>query len=108
MNKVFIRCHEEKPIEDFPYKSFLRGTRQTVCKTCTAKRSREWYADNKESQRENVRVNRGERCLMARDYLLTHPCEGILPDGSRCTESDPVVLEFHHVRGKKSPKFPNW
>jgi len=30
-----------------------------------------------------------------------HPCTGIFPNGERCKESDPVVLQFHHALGKK-------
>jgi protein-arginine kinase activator protein McsA len=96
--KVCIRCHQEKPLEEFPLKSSLRGTRQTVCKRCTAERSHRWYLENKDTHIKNVWLNtkeyRHEASEYIWNYLRTHPCVD-------CGESDPVVLEFDHVRGKK-------
>jgi hypothetical protein len=95
--KVCIGCGTEKPIEEFPYKSFIRRTRQTKCKVCTAENSSRWYAENKDHHKENVKVNRQKSKQRAREYvyqyLLTHPCES-------CGKTDPEVLEFHHVHGK--------
>lgn len=57
-----------------------------------------WYAKNKERTRARVARNNAEYRAVARewiwDYLLTHPC-------TDCGETDPVVLEFDHVRGEK-------
>jgi hypothetical protein len=99
------KCFEHKPIEDFPWKNRLIGKRHAVCKECMAKRSNEWYHDNKEWHIQNVTEHRladRERAQnFALNYLLTHPCVG--PDGQGCPyqETDPQVLEFDHVRGKK-------
>lgn len=95
--KICIRCLQEKPIEQFPYKSLIKRTRQTVCKTCTAKRSSEWYENNRAQHIQNVSSNKLRYREYAREYiriyLASHPC-------SVCGETDPVVLEFHH-RGEK-------
>ena len=91
------KCFIEKPLEEFPWKSIIKRTRQAVCKECTAKRSNEWYYKNKEHHIDNVQDRRKkiriETHEYALNYLLTHPCE-------MCGETDPVVLEFHHVGEK--------
>jgi len=56
--KVCTKCGPPaQPIENFPWKSRLRGIPHAVCKTCTAKRSGDWYEDNKDRQLEYVRNN---------------------------------------------------
>jgi len=56
-----------------------------------------WYEKNKEYQIANARKHttqyRNTLNEYVWNYLLKHPCE-------RCGESDPVVLEFHHLHSK--------
>ncbi|HEX2996304.1 MAG TPA: hypothetical protein VHP14_15870 [Anaerolineales bacterium] len=96
--KVCVKCHQEKSLEEFPWKNKLRGKRQAICKRCMAARSHRWYLENKDAHIKNVRLNtieyRNEASEYSWNYLVTHPCVD-------CGESDPVVLEFDHVRGKK-------
>ena len=97
--RTCTKCFLQKPIEDFPWKNHLLGKRHAVCKECYAKRSAEWYEENKDRQLENVRRNNQNYREKARTYvlayLLTHPC-------SSCGERDPRVLEFHHEGDKES------
>ncbi len=98
--RVCTKCGlPAQPIENFPWKSRLRGKRHAVCKTCTAKRSGDWYENNKERQIEYVRNNNRNYRENARqfifEYLSTHPCVD-------CGETDPTVLEFDHVKGEKN------
>lgn len=97
--EVCSKCGKEKPIEEFGWKNSLLGKRHRVCKSCTAVRSRKWYYENKEHHIQTVRANRQEYRQSAREYILdylsTHPCVD-------CGETDPIVLEFDHVRGEKS------
>lgn len=98
--KICTKCGPPaQPIENFPWKNRLLGKRHAVCKTCTAKRSGDWYEDNKDRQLEYVRNNNQRYRQTAREYvfqyLLEHPC-------SSCGESDPRVLEFHHEGNKEA------
>ena len=65
---------------------------------------RDWYARDKYYRKANARkLSTVYRAIIREyvwNYLLSHPCEGNLADGSRCNESDPVVLEFHHTGEK--------
>ena len=96
-HKTCTKCFLNKPIEDFPWKYKSLGKRHAVCKKCTAKRSKSWYHDNKTAHIQNVMKKKRADRIKARkfiaDYLARHPCV-------HCGESDPVVLEFDHIRGK--------
>jgi hypothetical protein len=98
LSRYCTKCFLQKPLEGFPCKNQAAGKRHTVCKTCYAKRSNDWYKQNRKSHIENVRQNRISYREAAREYVMEylslHPC-------SVCGESDPRVLEFHHT-GKKT------
>ena len=98
MNRICSMCREEKDIEEFPLRNQFTSRRQSYCKDCKAKMGKNWYEENKERHVENVMANTKNAKQVAREfvyrYLLTHPC-------TSCGESDPAVLEFHHV-GKKT------
>lgn len=63
-----------------------------------AESQQRWYAKNKGRHIANVaarnaRVRLGNRVRLV-EYLAAHPCVD-------CGETDPVVLDFDHVRGEK-------
>lgn len=68
------------------------------CRKCHTGVQRRYYDRNADSERlrtqhrvKGVRQETRERVLR---YLRAHPCVD-------CGERDPVVLQFHHVRGRK-------
>jgi len=95
--RVCTKCGKEKDIEEFPLRNRFTQRRQSHCKDCSLEMGRDWYQRNKEYQIANARKHSTEYREAIREYLynylLSHPCE-------ECGESDPVVLEFHHVGEK--------
>jgi hypothetical protein len=92
------RCGEFKPAEDFAWRRKERNQRQSFCRVCWSACHREHYLANKEqyvaNARERKRRLRRERFPWIIDYLARHPC-------CDCGETDPVVLEFDHLRDKE-------
>lgn len=72
-------CGKFKLTSEFAWANKEMGYLQTNCIDCDSKKKSKNYRDG---------IKR------IQDYLVTHPCVD-------CGETDPVVLEFDHVRGKK-------
>src|SRR5687768_7112789 len=84
-------CRELKSLDDFNRRSAAADGRQWNCRACNAK----WHAENKErhnalihARNSRLRTEHAEKLLA---YLLEHACVD-------CGETDPVVLEFDHLR----------
>jgi len=92
------KCGKQKPIKEFNWKYKSQGIRHPNCRDCTRKTTRDHYERNKEDYKkravEFTRKTRKSHCSQVVEYLKKHPCVD-------CGESDPVVLQFDHVRGKK-------
>lgn len=92
------RCEREKPLEDFAWRRKERGQRDNYCRPCRAAYKQEHYAANRQRYidqamaRKRVMVEERIEFLVA--FLREHPC-------ADCGETDPVVLEFDHLRDKK-------
>ena len=95
--KQCVTCGEWKEEEEFNFKITSIGLRSSSCRGCKKKQQRTWYLDHQDQEKERVRRRRITARDEAREYIWnykkSHPCE-------QCGESDPVVLDFHHVRGK--------
>jgi len=95
--KKCVTCLEWKEEEEFNWRYKKIGVRSKICRDCQRGHQRTWYLDHKDQEKERVRRNRVKARELARDfayvYKLTHPC-------SVCGESDPVVLDFDHIKGK--------
>ena len=82
-------------MEEFAFSNRILKTRQKHCRSCMSKFNKASY---EKADKEKIYDNRRKRAEAARqyvwDYLSTHPCVD-------CGESDPRLLEFDHVRGRK-------
>ena len=85
---------------EFAWRRRERGQRDNYCRPCRADYKQEHYRGNKQRyidlarQRKKAMVEERIEFLVA--YLREHPCVD-------CGESDPIVLEFDHLRDKKFP-----
>jgi hypothetical protein len=95
--KICVTCQLPKEEEEFNWRYKALGIRAKICRECQSGHQRTWYQDHQEQEKERVRRRRVKARELAREYVWnyksSHPC-------SQCGVSDPVVLDFHHVRGK--------
>ena len=87
-------CDKDKEVTDFSKHRKKPDGRQRLCKLC-AKRVHDEYRrlnPGAQTKRNKSYVERVIRQVL--QYLMEHPCVD-------CGETDPIVLEFDHVRGKK-------
>ena len=92
------RCHQEKPVADFAWRRKARGQLDNYCRPCRAAYKQEHYAANRERYiaqavaRKRALITERIEFLVA--FLREHPCVD-------CGETDPVVLEFDHLKDKE-------
>jgi hypothetical protein len=91
------RFGQLKPVEEFAWRRKEKGQRHNYCRPCHAEYHRKHYLANREryiaqaaKQKAQLRL---ERTRMLLEYFNSHACVD-------CGESDPVVLEFDHLRDK--------
>src|SRR5437660_651456 len=123
MNKLCNKCNKEKSLEEFYKHPATKDGYDTQCKECTLARMKitsrayriknkervklmvkDWVQRNRnkvnESGRRNARKRYYRNKSFVKNYLSTHPCID-------CGETDPVVLQFDHVRGIKKFNIAN-
>ena len=90
-------CGWDLPITEFSIKT--GSLRSSQCKTCKRAYSRDHYRLNRASYLARIRVRHqvflAQNMALLVEYLRSHPCVD-------CSASNPVVLQFDHVRGVKS------
>jgi hypothetical protein len=95
--KKCSKCKKRKSLDEFCYRSRSKDERQPHCKECSRKAMREHYGKRKkyyvDKARERNRRIRDDLKSRVMDYLRSHPCVD-------CDESDPIVLEFDHIKDK--------
>ena len=86
-------CGEIKSLDEFNRLIRAKDGRQPSCREC----NRKWHADNREHHNALIRARnkrlRTERRHLMLEFLSSHPCVD-------CGETDPLVLEFDHLRDK--------
>lgn len=98
--KICSKCNQSKDIEEFSFHSPSKndGKRRPDCKQCVRDRTALYCQTFPDKQKARMKLVRIRAKLAAKQfvttYLETHPCVD-------CGESDIIVLDFDHVRGKK-------
>jgi hypothetical protein len=91
------RCGEFKPVEEFSWRRKTKGQRDSFCRPCRSAYGKEHYAANRQRYIDQAAVSKQKIRLARTKYLIeffeTHPCID-------CGETDPIVLEFDHLRDK--------
>jgi ribosomal protein S15P/S13E len=91
-------CKESKPEAEFAWRRKKLRELDTYCRPCRAAYKREHYRANKQRYVDQAGRRRrqllDERIPWLVSYLREHPCVD-------CGESDPIVLEFDHLRDKE-------
>ena len=99
MKRVCSKCDIAKNESDFPFRNKLKGSRHSYCLECGRLQAKDHYSRHIPYYVRKASLRR--KSLLEEingkvyEYLKTHPCVD-------CGEDDPIVLEFDHVRGKKS------
>ena len=92
------RCDAWQAPENFGFRDRAQTIRQFWCLQCLVEYKHDWYLRNRVAHKEHVRVTSRVRIVNNRARLAAfkaeHPCVD-------CGESDPIVLEFDHLRDKK-------
>jgi bacterioferritin-associated ferredoxin len=92
-------CHKSKPYTDFYKNARSTDGLGNRCKRCMQAYGKLWYKRNaaahKAATHKGKQIQREVVRMWLLWYLLEHPCVD-------CSEADPVVLDFDHVRGRKT------
>ena len=100
--KVCSKCGKPKRQSSFSWSNQKKGYRRGECKKCAYELASDWWRRSTIEQRQKKykqgvidqrkRAERNIRWLVS--YLKNHPC-------IKCSESNIIVLEFHHRNPKK-------
>ena len=92
------RCGAVKPAHAFNWRRKARNQRDAFCRPCRAAYKQEHYEANRQLYIDRASKRKRELARERTQYLIdffgTHPC-------ADCGETDPIVLEFDHLRDKR-------
>lgn len=97
MKKKCPKCNTEKPFELFRPNKYRKDGRQVYCKICDDEMQHKWYLKNKEKVKANAVKRNKEQKLKNIEFVLLLLKSKCCED---CGESNPIVLEFHHLSDK--------
>lgn len=96
--KKCYKCGKRKKLSAFSVNPTKKDGRCSQCKECHSDYYRKYYQAHSDEQKKRVALLKIEQMRKVRKWILAyfagHPCVD-------CGETDPVVLDFDHVRGKK-------
>lgn len=91
-------CKQEKLVSEFNKNKTKADGLQTHCKVCNKEKSKSYYKANQKKHRKVILKRKkkvvAETAQYVWNYLKQHPCVD-------CSESDPIVLDFDHIKGEK-------
>jgi hypothetical protein len=92
--KTCRRCKQDKPLEQFSFRSISLNTHHTICKTCTNIEISNHYYNNKEYYITKAKRNTKKFREFVNKYKESRPC-------SDCGNYYPsYVMDFDHLRDK--------
>ena len=98
LEKRCPRCRLFKSILEFPRRSLVSAKPTAYCRPCQRAYSKSHYQQHKPKHNSRRRRHESKNRSICRDRLARYLSVRSCVD---CAESDPVVLEFDHVRGQK-------
>ena len=93
--KKCTKCKLIKPYSNFTFEKRTKDGHRSWCKKCMSEDSRKRYLRNEKSSKKRIETKRIKNYKILISYLFKHPCID-------CGETDPLILEFDHIKGIKS------
>lgn len=95
---ICSKCNADLPDDEFAWKNRDRTRRSRQCKACVREYTNAHYRRNVERRKREISSSNKRRADAIRDRLRAIKTERGCAD---CGESDPIVLEFDHLRDKE-------
>jgi len=95
--KICTRCEDSKELDDFSWKSKVKGTKQSKCKVCMRELDKIKYANDTE-RRRRIRETAKLAYIRNRDFVRRVKRLGSC---SECVEDRWYCLDFHHCGDKE-------
>ena len=93
--KTCSKCRQEKPIDEFPWRSKAKGLRQYRCKTCYKEYAKQYYHNNPgEKAKQVARAIKNNKAGAAK--FAAWKAEQNLKCAC-CDESAVECMDFHHI-----------